>query len=297
VTDEASVIATQVRRLELGLRRLVRDVFAGQYGSVFKGRGVEFADLREYQYGDDVRTIDWTVTARSTTTYVRRYVEERELTAVLLIDRSASDMFGSRVRSKARLATEVCAVLALAASRNHDRIGLLTFTDRVEQYLAPGKGRRQARRVLRELVAFQPTGRGTDVDAALRYTDRVLRRRAVVFIVSDFLTPRATYTRALDAVAARHDTIAVQLVDPRERTLPDVGLLTVRDPESGRWRTIDTGSAAVRSDYASRGTRFDDELRRSFERRGVDCIRLETGQSYVAPLVAFFRRRERRQVR
>jgi uncharacterized protein (DUF58 family) len=292
-----SEIVDDVRRLELGLRRLVRDVLAGQYGSVFKGRGVEFADVREYQFGDDVRTIDWTVTARSTTTYVRRYVEERELTVVLLVDRSGSDAFGSRVRSKARLATEVCAVLALAAARNHDRIGLLLFTDQVEQYLAPAKGRRQARRVLRELIAFAPTGRGTDIGAVLAYVDRVLRRRAVVFIVSDFVAPRGTYARALDAVAARHDTIAVQLVDPRERELPDVGLLTVRDPESGQWRTIDTGSDAVRAEYAARGARFDAEVRRSLERRGVDCIRLETGRGYVAPLVAFFRRRERRQTR
>jgi uncharacterized protein (DUF58 family) len=173
----------------------------------------------------------------------------------------------------------------------------LLFTDQVEQYLAPAKGRRQARRVLRELIAFAPTGRGTDLGAALAYVDRVLRRRAVVFIVSDFVAPRGTYARALDAVAARHDTIAVQLVDPRERELPDVGLLTVRDPESGQWRTIDTGSATVRSEYATRGARFDAEVRRSLERRGVDCIRLETGRGYVAPLVAFFRRRERRQTR
>jgi uncharacterized protein (DUF58 family) len=291
-----SDIVADVRRLELGLRRLVRDVLAGQYSSVFKGRGVEFADLREYQFGDDIRTIDWTVTARSATTYVRRYVEERELTVVLLVDRSASDAFGSRVRTKARLATEVCALLALAAARNHDRIGLLLFTDRVEQYLAPAKGRRQARRVLRELVAFQPVGRGTDLSSALLYIHRVLRRRAVVFIVSDFQTPRGTYARALDAVAGRHDTIAVQLVDPRERVLPDVGLVTVRDPESGRWRTVDTSSAVVRADYAARGERFDAEVRRSFERRGVDCIRLETGRGYLGPLVAFFRRRERRQL-
>ncbi len=289
-------IVADVRRLELGLRRLVRDVLAGQYSSVFKGRGVEFADVREYQFGDDVRTIDWTVSARSATTYVRRYVEERELTVVLVVDRSASDAFGSRVRSKARLATEVSALLALAAARNHDRIGLALFTDHVEQYLAPAKGRLQARRVLRELVAFEPTGRGTDLSAALTYVDRVLRRRAVVFIVSDFQAPRGAYARALDAVAGRHDTIAVQLVDPRERALPDVGLLTVRDPESGRWRTIDTASSAVRSDYASRGARFDAELRHAFERRGVDFIRLETGRGYVASLVAFYRRRERRQL-
>jgi uncharacterized protein (DUF58 family) len=293
VTD----VVDDVRRLELGLRRLVRDVFAGQYGSVFKGRGVEFADVREYQFGDDVRTIDWTVSARSTTTYVRRYVEERELTVLLLVDRSASDAFGSRVRSKARLATEVCAVLALAAARNHDRVGLVCFTDRVEQYIAPAKGRRHARRVLRELVAFQPEGRGTDLSTALGYVDRVLRRQAVVFIVSDFQAPRGAYARALDAVAAHHDAIAIQLVDPRERALPDVGLLTVRDPETGGLRVIDTGSAAVRTAYAERGARFDTEVRRAFERRGVDTIRLETGRSYVAPLVAFFRRRERRQLR
>ncbi len=289
-------VGEDVRRLELGSRRLVRNVLAGQYGSVFKGRGVEFADVREYQFGDDVRTIDWTVTARSSSAYVRRYVEERELTVLLLIDRSASAAFGSRLRPKDRLGAEVCAVLALAAARNNDRVGAAFFTDRVEQYVAPAKGRRHVRRVLRELVAFRPTGRGTDLAAALAYVNRVLHRRAVLFLVSDWMAPADGVRRELAIAARRHDTIAVQLVDPRERELPAVGLVTVRDPESGRWQTLDTGSAAVRAEYAARGARFDAQVRQTLQRRGVDLIRLETGRGYVGPLVAFFRRRERRQL-
>jgi uncharacterized protein (DUF58 family) len=290
---ETGEVMARVRRLEVTSRRLVRDRLAGEYGSVFKGRGVELADVREYIAGDDVRTIDWRVTARMDAAYVRRYVEERELTVLFVVDRSASAAFGSRLRSKATLAADVCGVLGLAAARNHDRVGAVWFTDRVERYVAPGKGRRHVLRVIRELMAFEPTGRGTDLTAALAYVNRVTTRRAVVFIVSDWIA--AGYERELDVTARRHDTVAVQLVDPRERELPDVGLTAVTDPETGRWAYLDTHSPAVRAAYLDRGAAFDATVRSALRRRGIDHIRLETGRDYVAPLLAFFRRRERRR--
>jgi uncharacterized protein (DUF58 family) len=284
----------RVRRLEVTSRRLVRDRLAGEYGSVFKGRGVELADVREYIAGDDVRTIDWRVTARMDAAYVRRYVEERELTVLFVVDRSASAAFGSRVRSKATLAADVCGILGLAAARNHDRVGAVWFTDRVEQYVAPSKGRRHVLRVIRELFAFAPSGSGTDLAAALAYVNRVTTRRAVVFIVSDWVA--SGYERELDVTARRHDTIAVQLVDPRERELPDVGVAAVRDPESGRLSYLDTSSPVVRAAYQARGVSFDAAVRSTLRRRGIDHIRLETGRDYVAPLLAFFQRRERRRL-
>jgi len=285
---EAGVVA-EVRRLEIKSRHLVKDVLAGEYSSVFRGRGVEVAEVREYQYGDDVRTIDWRVTARTGTAHVRRYVEERELTVLFLVDQSASGAFGSRVRTKAALATEVCAVLALAAARNNDRVGAVMFTDRVEQVVLPQKGKRHVLRVIRELLAFRPRHPGTDLRAALEFVNRVLRRRAVVFVVSDWLA--AGYESELERTARRHDTIAVQLVDRRERDVPDVGLLVMRDPESGVWRYLDTGDGATRDAFRDQGAAFDAGLRRELRRRGVDLIGLETERDYVPALLSFFRSR------
>ena len=284
-------VLRQVRLLEIRSRRLVKDVLAGEYSSVFKGRGVEFADVREYQPGDDVRTIDWKVTARSEVAYVRRYEEERELTILFLVDHSASGGFGSQARTKAELATEVCAVLALTAARNNDRVGAVLFTDRVEQFVPPRKGRRHVLRVIRELLSFAPGGSGTDLAAALDFVNHVVRGRAVIFIVSDFLA--SGYDSALTATARRHDTIAVRVYDPRERELPAVGLIAVRDAESGEWRYIDSSSRIVRDEFRRQADEFDAALAHSLRRQGVDLIRLETGRSYVAPLLAFFRMRER----
>ena len=286
-------ILAQVRRLEVSSRRLVRDILAGEYGSVFKGRGVEFADVREYHFGDDVRTIDWGVTARMDAAYVRRYVEERELTVLFLIDHSASNAFGSRTRAKIELATELSAVLALAAVRNNDRVGAALFTDRVEAFVPPAKGKRHALRVIRELLAFRPGHRGTSLAAALQFAIRVLPRRAVIFVVSDWLDDG--YATELEIAARTHDVIAVQVIDPRERELPDVGLLTVRDPENGAWVTVDTGSDAVRQRFRARADAFDSGLTSRLRRSGADVVRVRTGEGYVGPLLAFFRRRERLQ--
>jgi uncharacterized protein (DUF58 family) len=284
-------VTHEVRRLEITTRHLVRDIVAGEYSSAFRGRGVEFAEVREYQPGDDIRTIDWNVTARLGSAYVKRYLEERELTVMFVVDRSASGGFGSRVRTRGDLAAEVVAVLAFAAARNNDRVGLMLATDRVESYTQPRKGRRHALRVISELLAFTPEGRGTDLGVALATLESSLHRRAVIFLVSDFLA--TGYEPALARLARRHDLVAIQIVDPRERELPDVGLVTLWDPESGDWRVVDTGDREVRRRFSERATAFDRGLERMLMERGADRLQLETGRAYAEPLLAFFRRRER----
>ena len=288
-------VLRQVRLLELQSHYLVRDLLAGGYSSVFKGRGMEFAEVREYQPGDDVKTIDWNVTARLGAAYVKRYVEERELTALFVVDASASTLFGTRLRTKAELAAETCAILALSAARNNDRVGAVFFTDRVERFIPPRKSTDHVFRVIAELIAFSPRGRGTDLSAALRFLDRVQRRRALVFVVSDFLTNG--YEPMLRATARRHEVIALQLRDARERDLPAVGLLRLQDPETGRSSYVDSALDEVRSDFRERMVRFDESLAASLRHHAVDLVPLETGRSCVEPLLAFFRRRERLQRR
>jgi uncharacterized protein (DUF58 family) len=284
-------VAHEVRRIEITTRHLVRDIVAGEYSSAFRGRGVEFAEVREYQPGDDVRTIDWNVTARLGSAYVKRYLEERELTVMFLVDFSASGGFGSVRRTKGELGAEVAAVLALAAARSNDRIGAAFFTDRLEHYIAPAKGRRHVLRLISELLAFEPGGTGTDLGAALTELEPMLRRRAVIFILSDFMT--AGHEAVLGRLARRHDVVALQLVDPRERELPAAGLVTLWDPETNAWRRIDTSDSAVRAWFADRAAEFDGSLERGLRERNADLLRLETGRSYAEPLLAFFRRRER----
>jgi uncharacterized protein (DUF58 family) len=284
-------VAHEVRRIEITTRHLVRDIVAGEYSSAFRGRGVEFAEVREYQPGDDVRTIDWNVTARLGSAYVKRYLEERELTVVFLVDFSASGGFGSVRRTKGELGAEVAAVLALAAARSNDRVGAAFFTDRLEHYITPAKGRRHVLRLISELLAFEPAGTGTDLGAALTELEPMLRRRAVIFILSDFMT--AGHEAVLGRLARRHDVVALQLVDPRERELPAAGLVTLWDPETNAWRRIDTSDSAVRAWFADRAAEFDGSLERGLRQRNADLLRLETGQSYAEPLIAFFRRRER----
>jgi uncharacterized protein (DUF58 family) len=284
-------VSREVRRIEITTRHLVRDIVAGEYSSAFRGRGVEFAEVREYQPGDDVRTIDWNVTARLGAAYVKRYLEERELTVVFLVDFSASGGFGSQLRTKSQLGAEVAAVLALAAARNNDRVGAAFFTDRIEHHLAPAKGRRHVLRLISELLAFRPAGTGTDLGAVLAELEPTLRRRAVLFILSDFMA--SGYEPVLGRLARRHDVVALQLVDPRERALPAAGLVTMWDPETDAWRRIDTSDAAVRAWFARRAGEFDHGLERGLRERNADLLRLETGRSYAEPLLGFFRRRER----
>jgi uncharacterized protein (DUF58 family) len=290
-----AVVLRQVRLLEIRTRHVITEVLAGQYSSAFRGRGVEFADVREYVPGDDVRTIDWRVTARMDSAYVRRYVEERELTVVFLIDCSGSTAFGTSARMKSDLATEVCAVLAMTAVRSNDRVGAVLFTDRVEKFIPPKRGKRHALRMVRELLTFEPHGTRTHLGTAFDFVNRVLHRRAVVFVVSDWIA--ANYETSLERLARRHDAVALQLVDPRERELPDVGLLTLRDPESGRVRTIDTSNPMIALQLGRRAAELDATLSRSLRQNGVGLVRLRTDRGYLAPLLSFFAARERERRR
>jgi uncharacterized protein (DUF58 family) len=282
----------QVRRIHIRTRRLVDGIFAGEYHSVFKGRGMEFAEVREYVPGDDVRTIDWNVTARLGHPYVKRYVEERELTVMLLVDLSASGQFGSVAKLKSEIATELCALLALSAIKNNDKVGLILFTDQIERFVPPQKGKNRALRVIREMLYFAPERRGTDLGLALEYLYRISRRRSVSFLLSDFLA--AGYERALRLARRRHDIIPICISDRREASLPNLGLLTLSDLETGQQVLVDTGSARVREEYRRRREAAVAERRRAFRALGIDSIEVQTDQPYIHPLMRFFRQREKR---
>jgi uncharacterized protein (DUF58 family) len=286
-------LAKQVRLLEIRTRHAVTEVFAGEYSSAFKGRGIEFAEVREYEPGDDVRTIDWNVTARTGKPFVKRFTEERELTVLLAVDLSASGDFGTQERSTRRLAVEAAAVLAFAAARKGDRVGIVIFTDRVELFIPPKKGARHALRLIRELLAFEPTHPRTNLGAAAEHIARVVRKRAVVFVVSDFLYEGTS--DALGAIAARHDVIAVRVGDPRDRELAAAGVLEVRDPETGARAMIDSSSRRVRDAYAAAAMDREDGLTMTLRRAGVDDVELSTVREYVHDLVELFHRREKRR--
>jgi uncharacterized protein (DUF58 family) len=289
-------VLRQVRRIELRTRGPVDSRFSGEYQSVFKGQGLEFVEVREYLPGDDVRTIDWNVSARTGKPHVKRYLEERELTVLLAVDLSASQRFGTRGRFKSALVAEVAAVLAMSAIRNNDRVGLLVFTDRVELFVPPKKGRRHVLRLIRDLLSFTPEGRGTDLGTAVAYALRILRSRSILFLFSDFHAGPgwAGFERAFSSAAGRHDVVAVRLGDVRERELPDVGLLRVEDPETGERVMVDTGDPSVREAYAAAAREERERSRGLFRRLGVDEIELRTDLPYAPALLGFFRRRETR---
>jgi uncharacterized protein (DUF58 family) len=285
----------QLKRLELSTRRLVDSRFAGEYRSVFKGQGMEFAEVREYQPGDEVRTIDWNVSARMGRPFVKRYIEERELTVMLVVDRSASEGFGTTGRRKREVLTEIGAVLALAAARNNDRVGLVLFTDRVEHVVPPRKGRRHVLRVLRDLHVLEPVGAGTDVSAPCDLLTQLLGHRSAVFLLSDFLSQ--PFDKSLSRLVRRHDVVAVQVSDPAERVLPDIGWARVVDPESGVQIDVDTSDAHVRSAFAA-ATRAEAAATSAvFARYGVDRVDVATDTEWVTALRGFFRQRERKKAR
>jgi uncharacterized protein (DUF58 family) len=285
-------VIKKIRRIEIRTKRLVTDVFSGAYQSVFKGRGIEFTEVREYLPGDDIRAIDWNVTARMGHPYIKKYDEERELTIVFLVDASGSGDFGTVKRLKSELAAELCALLAFSAIRNNDRVGLVVFTDRVEKVVPPRKGRRHVLRVVRELLYHEPEGKETDIAGALDYLSNVVRRHAVVFLVSDFLTEG--YERSLAVANRRYDLIAIEMSDPRERELPRLGLVEFEDPETGERVAIDTGGSRFAERFAAEVDRIEEERRRLFTKLGVDSIAISTDRPYVEPLEKFFRMRARR---
>jgi len=292
-------VLRQVRRIELRTRRLVNSRFTGEYHSVFKGQGIEFAEVREYQPGDEVRSIDWNVTARLGHPFVKRFVEERELTVVLVVDLSASQRWGTKGRFKSDLVTEVAATLAMSAMRNNDRVGLLLVTDTVEWFVPPRKGRRHVLRLIRDLLAYQPRGRGTDLAAGIGYADRLLQDRSILFLFSDFQLGDGwePFGKSLALATLRHDVVAVHLTDPRDHELPSVGLLALRDPETGERVVVDTSDPRARERYANAVNSDMDRAQRLFRRLRVDEIRLRTDVPYTTALLSFFRRRERRMRR
>lgn len=284
-----------IRRLEIRTKGLVSNIFGGEYHSAFKGQGMEFAEVRPYLYGDDIRSIDWNVSARYDETYVKIFEEEREQTLMLLVDVSGSGDFGARGRFKRELAAELCAVLAFSAVQNNDKVGLILFSDEIELFVPPKKGRRHVLRMVRDLFAHDVHSRGTDLSVALDHVVRVLHRRSIVLVLSDFMTDG--YDSALRAVARRHDTVAFHLLDPVERDLPSVGLLDLVDAETGRPMTIDTGAADTRRAFADAGLEVDRSADAVFRRLRVDRVSLRTDEDYVDPLVQFFRERNRRRSR
>jgi len=285
-------ILDKVRLIEIRTRNMMNNLFAGEYHSVFKGRGMEFAEAREYQPGDDVRHIDWNVTARVGSPFIKVFDEEREMTVMLLVDVSASGAFGSQQQMKGEVGVEVSALLAFSAIQNNDRVGLLIFTDEVEVFVPPKKGRKHVLRVIRELLYFQPQGRRTSIAGALEYLGRVLHRRSVVFVVSDFQD--VGYETALRHLSRRHDLIAVSLSDPREWRLPDVGFINLQDAETGEQVLVDSGHQGVREFYAAEQEAAVERRGVLFRKTGVDEIAIDATKPYVDPLIHFFRARMKR---
>jgi uncharacterized protein (DUF58 family) len=285
-------ILRKVRQIEIRTNREVTDVLGGQYHSVFKGRGMEFEEVREYLPGDEVRSIDWNVTARFGHPYIKKFKEERELTVMLVVDVSASGQFGSVRQSKNELAAELAAVLAFSAIRNNDKVGLILFTDAIEKFVLPNKGRRHVLRVIREILAFEPKGTGTDLNLALDYLRQVTRRRTVTFLLSDFQDE--DFRKKLQIAGKRHDLIALSIRDPREEELPPVGLVELRDAETGAHALVDTYDRNVRASYAQKARERLDNLRQLFRSTGVDQVEICCDQDYMQPLIRFFRMRERR---
>ena len=282
-------ILKKIRRIEISTNRLVNNIFAGEYESVFKGQGMEFEEVREYQPGDEIRTIDWNVTARMGQPYIKKYVEERELVMMLLVDTSASADFGTYQGTKAEIAAEISALLAFSAIKNSDKVGLICFTDDVELFVPPRKGLKHVLRVVREILYFAPQQRGTNISAALEYVDRVIRRKSVVFLISDFRDQG--YEKRLQVTSKRHDLIAITLQDMREETLPNVGLIELEDAETGEVVVLDTRDPKAREMYRQLNLSVVEARRKFFQSNRIDNIEIRTEQSYVEPLIRFFRQR------
>jgi uncharacterized protein (DUF58 family) len=290
--ERTAEILKKIRTLEIKTKGLVETVFAGDYHSVFKGRGMNFEDVREYQPGDEIRAIDWNVTARLGTAFVKKFTEERELTVMLIVDVSASGNFGSAAQSKRELAAEVACLLAFSAIRNNDKVGLILFTDRVELFIPPKKGRSHTLRLIREILFFEPIGRGTDPALALDYLNKIVTRRAVVFFISDFQASDFSHTLAVSG--RRHDFIAVQIQDEREQVLPNVGIITLEDAETGEQIEINTADRGARTRFSDLAGEKANQLSRTLRRNNIDAITLRTSEDYLPALRSFFKLRERR---
>jgi uncharacterized protein (DUF58 family) len=300
-SEQTREILKKVRQIEIRTKRLVTDSLAGQYHSVFKGRGMNFDAVREYVPGDEVRAIDWNVTARAGRPFVKKFVEERELTLLLMVDVSASGDFGSGMQSKRELAAEIASVLAFSAVKNSDKVGLLLFTDKVELFVPPRKGRRHVLRIVREVLAFEPTNRGTDLVHALNFVNDGIDRRAIIFLLSDFQTKIhnadavADFRLALRQTNRRHDLVALPIEDPRERVLPELGVVAIEDAETGEMIEIDTRNPVVRQRFSEIAQLRAEQLQKIFNRESIDSLRLSTDRPYVAELMTFFKNRARKR--
>lgn len=292
LTKTPAEILKKIRALEIKTRGLVETAFAGDYHSVFKGRGMNFEDVREYQPGDEIRAIDWNVTARMGTAFVKKFTEERELTVMLIVDVSASGNFGSTSQSKRELAAEVACLLAFSAIRNNDKVGLLLFTDQVELFIPPKKGRSHTLRLIREILFFQPVSRGTAPALVLDYLNKIVTRRSVVFFISDFQAP--DFSKALAVTGRRHDFIAIQIQDERETVFPNIGIITLEDAETGEQIEINTADRTTRARFTDLAQREEADLLRTLRRNNIDTIALRTGEDYLPALRSFFKQRERR---
>jgi len=286
-------VLKQIKRIEIRTSRLVNDLFGGEYESVFKGQGIEFSDVREYVAGDDIRTIDWNVTARSQHPFVKKYVEERELTVLFVVDGSGSQHFGTASKFKSTICAEICALLAFSAIRNNDKVGLLIYTDEVEKFVPIKKGRSHALRVIREILYYQPRKQETNLKNALDHLQKALKRSAVIFIVSDFLD--SGYEKPLKVLAKKHDVIAIQLIDPREESLPASGLIQLEDAETGEVMLVDAHSKQIRQEYERLSKVRREQIDRLFQSLRIDKVSIDTTKSYVDPIMKLFRKREKRK--
>jgi len=285
-------VLKQIRNIEIKTGKLVNDIFAGQYESIFKGRGIEFSEVREYQPGDDIRMIDWNVTARFGHPYVKKFIEERELTIILLVDMSASGKFGTYNKFKSEIIAEISAILAFSALKNNDKVGMIIFTDQIEKFIPPKKTRTHILRIIREILYFQPQHSLTDITCGLEYLNEVIRRKSIVFLISDFID--YDYEKALKISNKRHDLICIIISDPREYELPPIGIIEIEDSETGRTMFIDTSDKEFKTKFTNITTSFINRRDQFFKRIGIDTIKIDTSKPYVNPIINFFRLRARR---
>ena len=294
---ETTELLKKVRKIEIKTRGLSSHIFSGEYHSAFKGRGMAFSEVREYQPGDDIRSIDWNVTARFNNPYIKVFEEERELTVMLLVDVSASENFGTQKQLKKDLLTEICAVLAFSAIQNNDKTGIIFFSDKIEKFIPPKKGKSHILRIIRELINFTPQSTGTDIDFALRYLSNAIKKKAIVFLISDFIDEKfvSDNKRGNDSLRIankKHDVVALRISDKREAELPDVGLIRIKDAETGKLKWIDTSSSKIRQQYSKTSAKRDAKLKEIFLRSGIDSTTISTSESYIKPLMTLFKKRE-----
>ena len=288
-----SALLKKVRKIEIKTKGLSNHIFAGEYHTAFKGKGMAFSEVREYQPGDDIRSIDWNVTARYNSPFVKVFEEEREMTVMLLIDLSASGNFGTQEQFKRELATELAAILAFSAIKNNDKVGVIFFTEKVEQFIPPKKGKSHILRIIREVLAFEPTGKGTDISGALEYFSAVIKKRSICFILSDFMSE--DFEKPLKIASKKHDLVALRIYDKREDTLPNVGLVPMQDAETEIIQFVDTSNKQVRDNFAKNRVLKNEKLQKLFPASGVDLINIITGKDYIKPLINFFKTREKRR--